>query len=175
MRALPVFVAAAAAMAVAVAAFSSVSSPAAPATQAQFISPPSVLTHYGHVRAVTRRGRRYELKFDPAFWLAGMTANRAAAEDGAIRPAEGVPNDYYIRDEDRRTLTYVLSARARVTMLTYSTTQGTRSTRIPVGEFAQLVRGRNPRSRQLFAKNLGYWMRVVDDDTVRSLDQQYQP
>jgi hypothetical protein len=179
MRALPLYVAvvvaALAALAAAVSAFSSVSSPAAPVVRAQFISPPMVLTHYGHVRSVARSRGRYELKFDPAFWLGGMTANRAAAEDGAIRPGEGVPNDYYIRDEGGRTLTFFLPARARVTMLTFSASQGTRSTRIPVAEFAQLVQGRNPKNRQLFARNLGYWMKIVDQDTIRSLDQQYRP
>ena len=53
MKALPlnvaVAVAALAALAAAVSAFSSVSSPALPAARAQFITPPTVLTHYGHV------------------------------------------------------------------------------------------------------------------------------
>jgi hypothetical protein len=169
-----VVAAAIAALVAAVSAFSSGSSPAESSAAAQFASPPSVLAHYGHVRSATRKRTRYELKFDPAFWLGGVTANRAAVEDGRIRPGEGVPNDYYVRDESRRTLTYLVPANARVTMLTYSATRGIRSTRIPVAEFAQLVQGRNPKGRRLFSKDLGYWMRVAED-TVRSLDQQYQP
>ena len=46
------------------------------------------------------------MRFDPALWLSGQTANRAAIEDGAIPPGETVPNDYYIRNESRKQLTY---------------------------------------------------------------------
>jgi hypothetical protein len=58
------------------------------------------------------------MRFDPALWLGGATANRAAIED----------------------------------------------------------KGRNPRRRPLLdrTKALGFWIRVATD-SVRSLDQQYQP
>ena len=122
-----------------------------------------------------RRGARYELRFDPAWWLGGVTANRAAVEDGAIPPGDPVPNDYYIRDETHRLLTYRVPANARVTVLTLRTGQIGVST-IGVAELAQIVRGRNPRGRPLYDRgnHLGYWIRVRID-TVRSLDQQYQP
>src|SRR5205823_12355162 len=29
---------------------------------------------YGHVKSLTRKGSRYELRFDPAWWLTGYTA-----------------------------------------------------------------------------------------------------
>jgi hypothetical protein len=68
---------------------------------------------YGHVRSLARTGRSFRLRFDPALWLSGTTANRAAIEDGAIAPDEVVPNDYYIRDETHRLLTFRVRARAR--------------------------------------------------------------
>lgn len=177
MNALPVqlgllVVAALAALAAAVSAFSSVSTPAASTAATQFASPPQVLTQYGHIRSLTRKGARYQLRFDPAFWLGGVTANRAAVEDGVIRSGESVPNDYYIRDERKRALTYLVPLGARVTIVTHTPIA---STRIAVSELAQIVKGRNPRGRKMFGLELGYWMRVVDTDTVRSLDQQYQP
>ena len=140
--------------------------PAAPAGQ---------IVEYGHIRSLTRKGRRYELRFDPAFWLGGVTANRAAREDGVIGPGETVPNDYYIRDESRKLLTYLIPSTARATVITNHPT-GFRATRVPISELALIVKGRNPRGRPLFdqGNHLGYWARV-QTDTVRLLEQQYQP
>jgi hypothetical protein len=134
--------------------------------------PPRELVLYGHIRSLTPQGRRFELRLDPALWLGGVTAYRAAVEDKAIAPGDAVPNDYYIRDEDHRLLTYVVPATARVTVLTYK--GGIRGTAITVAELAQLLAGRNPKHRRLFEPKAGYWIRVATD-TVRSLDQQYQP
>ena len=38
-------------------------------------------TMYGHIKSLTRKGRRFELRFDPALWLTGATASRAKIED----------------------------------------------------------------------------------------------
>lgn len=140
----------------------------------EFFGPPRELVQYGHIASLRPRAGRYELRFDPAFWLGGATANEAAVEDGAIRRGDAVPNDYYIREEGHRLLTYRVPLTARVTVLTNP--GGIRSTRIPVSELAQIVRGKNPKRRPLFdrANGLGYWITVATD-TVRSLDQQYQP
>ncbi len=132
-------------------------------------------TQYGHIRSLRRVGARYELRFDPALWLGGVTAERAAVQDGAIRPGQPVPNDYYIVDEGHRLLTFLVPRTARVTVLT----NGINSTRIPVAELAQIVKGRNPRHRPLYDRgnHLGYWLLVSYryPAAVRSIDQQYQP
>jgi hypothetical protein len=154
---------------------------AAPASSArgaapQLFSPPRELTLYGHIRSLTRKGARYELRFDPAWWLGGVTANRAAIEDRVIPPGDVVPNDYYVRDETHRLLTYRVPATARATVITFGGPPGLRSTAIPVSELAQIVKGRNPKRRRLYGpgNRLGFWIRVATD-TVRALDQQYQP
>jgi hypothetical protein len=146
--------------------------PASPDGAAQLYSPPSPLVQYGHIRSLVRRGGRFVLRFDPAFWLTGTTATRAAIEDKVIQPGEIVPNDHYIRDESKKLLTYVVPANARVTILTH----GPKSTRITSAELAAIVQGRNPRRRALFDRgnNLGYWIGVVGN-RVTWLDQQYQP
>ena len=136
----------------------------------QLAGPPPSLTQYGYVRAVSKVGATYRVRFDPAFWLSGETANRAAREDGAIGPGESVPNDYYIRNESRKTLIYTVPRTARVTVVTL----GPRSTRIPVSELAAITRGANPKGRKLYGRSLGYWARIAGDRVVR-LDQQYQP
>jgi hypothetical protein len=138
-------------------------------------SPPREQVLYGHIKTLTRVGARYQLRFDPAWWLGGTTANRAAVEDRVIPPGDVVPNDYYIRDETHRLLTYRVPLTARATVIT-RTACCLRSTVIPISELAQIVRGRNPRHRLLYVpgNQLGFWARAVID-TVRSLDQQYQP
>jgi hypothetical protein len=120
-----------------------------------------------------RSGSRYRMRFDPALWLSGATANRAAVEDGAIAPGDAVPNDYYIRNESRKQLTYTVLPGAHVTVVTFSAAGGLRSTRIAVTELAAIVKGRNPKKRTLYGY-LGYWARIAGD-RVTALDQQYQP
>jgi hypothetical protein len=134
--------------------------------------PPRELVFYGHVKSLKRAGDRFELRVDPAFWLGGLTAQRAAVEDKAVAPGEPVPNDYYIRDETHRLLTYRVPSNVRVTVLTYK--GSIRGTPISVREYSALLAGRNPRHLRLFEPKAGFWIRVATD-TVRSLEQQYQP
>jgi hypothetical protein len=139
----------------------------------QLAGPPATIVQYGYVRSLTRAGNAYRLRFDPALWLSGETANRAAVEDGVIAPGDTVANDYYIRNESRKTLAYTVPRTARVTILTLPGA-GPRSIRIPVSEFAAIVAGDNPNGRRLYGRDLGYWARIAGDRVVR-LDQQYQP
>jgi hypothetical protein len=132
---------------------------------------PRELVLYGHVRTLTRTGSRYVLRADPALWLGGVTASRAALEDTG---SSDVPNDYYVRDESRRLLTFVVPARARVTVMTNKPPTGITATPVTVSELARLLRGEHPRQLRLFEPKAGFWIRVATD-TVRSLDQQYQP
>jgi hypothetical protein len=134
--------------------------------------PPRELVFYGHVKSLTRTGSGFELRVDPALWLGGLTAQRAAVEDKAIAPGEPVPNDYYIREEGHRLLTYRVPASARVTVLTYK--GGIKGTPVSVADYAELLAGRNPGHIRLFEPKAGFWIRVALD-TVRSLEQQYQP
>jgi hypothetical protein len=158
------------ALAAAVAAASAQAAQLPPATSA------GQLVFYGHVRSLTPSGKRYILRFDPAWLLEGITAERAAVADGALPKGEPVPNDNYTRDESHKLLTFLVPRTARVTVLTNGGTHGIRNTRVTVAEFAQILKGRNPRHRKLFGdeSGWGYWARVRID-TVRSLDAQYHP
>jgi len=124
---------------------------------------------WGHIKSLTRTRRRYELRFDRALRLGGVTANRAAAEDGRT-----VDNDYYVRDESHRLLTYRVPTSARATVIINRGTEGLCSLKISIAALAQIVRGKNPQHLLLYGRGLGYWIRATGD-TVRSLDQQYQP
>lgn len=140
----------------------------------QLAGPPRTLDQYGYVRSLVPSGSGYRMRFDPALWLSGETARRAAVEDGAIAPGEAVPNDYYIRNESAKQLTYTVPRNARVTIVTNQFLSGLTSTRIAVSELAAIVKGRNPRNRKLYGPALGFWARIAGD-RVTALEQQYQP
>ena len=159
-----------AAAAIAAAAASVVSRPtAAPASSAVPAERPAGL-FYGHIRSMTRTGRRFEMRFDPAWWLTGVAAQRAALEDTG---SGDVPNDYYIVEEGHRLLTVVVSSTARVDVLTGAAQHA----RISTAELAQIVNGRNPRHRRLFERRAGFWIRIGEQypNPAVSLFQQYQP
>ena len=123
---------------------------------------------FGYIRSLGRKGADYELKFDPAWFLAGETANKAAAEDGAVEPGEPVPNDNYVVDEGHRLLTYRVPPNAKVTVLVDSP----ESEPITVAELARIVDGKH---KPLWEPiETGFWIRYRID-TVSSLDQQYRP
>ena len=129
---------------------------------------------FGHISSLTRKGRRFEMRFDPAWFTSGATANAAAAEDGIVEPGEPVPNDNYRVEEGHRLLTYLVPPAARVTVLTrQGDPSNFGSTPITVAELEQLVNGEQP--VELFEPlDSGVWIRV-NIDTVCALDQQYQP
>jgi hypothetical protein len=112
-------------------------------------------TLYGHIKSLTRKGGRYELRFDPAWWLTGATAKRAKLEDTG---SGDVANDYYVVEEGHRLLTFLVPAGAHVTVLV----RGTCTTPVTVSQLARSV------------PPAGFWIRIRID-TVRSIDQQYRP
>jgi hypothetical protein len=132
------------------------------------VGAPGETVLFGHIKSLTRKGSGYVLRFDPALFLTGETANVAAAEDGAVPPGEPVPNDNYVVDEGHRLFTYLVPSNAKVTVLTKSP----ESTPITVAELAQIVAGNH---KPLWEPiDTGFWLRARID-TVRSLDQQYHP
>ncbi len=133
--------------------------------------PPGEIVQFGYVKSLTRKGDGFEMQFDPALFLSGITANTAAAQDGAVEPGQPVPNDNYVVNEGHRLLTYKVAANAHVTVLT----EGVTGSSITVDQLAQLATGKNPFPKPLFEPiTTGFWI-LVNIDTVRSLDQQYRP
>jgi hypothetical protein len=132
-------------------------------------APAGQTTLWGHVVSLARKNGHFELRFDPALFLHGLTADRAAAQDGVE-----AANDYYVAEESHRLFTYVVATDAPVTVVTRGDNP---STKISVAELAQIVAGRNPQHRPLLEPQAGFWIRVGDKypNPVLSLDQQYQP
>jgi len=129
---------------------------------------PSEIAEFGYITSLVRKGARFEMRFDPAWLLSGSSAARAKLEDTG---SSDVPNDYYIVNEGRRLVTYVVPPGAKVTVLT----RAPGGTPITVSTLAQLVAGKSPLGRPLFEPvTTGFWIRV-HGDAVRAIDQQYFP
>ncbi len=120
-------------------------------------------TQFGRINSLTRVGSRYVLRFDPASFLTGYTAERAKREDTG---SGDVPNDYYILDETHRLLSYVVPAATPVTVLTH----GTNTTPISVAALARRVRSGQE-------KGVTFWLLIGNKypTPVLSIDQQYRP
>lgn len=129
---------------------------------------------FGHIQALTPQGDHFELQFDPAWFTSGVTANTAAAEDGAVEPGEPVPNDNYVVEQGHRLLSYIVPASAHVTVLTRSGDPANfGATPITAFELERIVN--SGKHRPLFEPlESGVWIRL-HIDTVCSLDQQYRP
>jgi len=137
-------------------------------------APAGQMTLYGHIKSLKRVGSGYRLRFDPAWFTSGITANAAAYEDGVIGKGEVMPNDNYTRDESHKTLLYKVSPTAQVTVLVNQGTKGINATPISVAELALIVAGKKTAHTLFESLDSGVWIRVRID-TVNSLDQQYHP
>jgi len=161
-RALLVLVALAAAAGAAIGSAGFVSTPPAAPTGQQ--------VYYGHVESLVRKGARWQLRFDPAWFLSGYAAGQAKFEDTGSRD---VPNDNYVVEEGHRLLTFLVAPRARITVLVNEGTKGIQSKPITVSQLAAIVAGRS-RLKLFEALESGVWIRVRID-TIQELDQQYRP
>ena len=125
---------------------------------------------WGHVRAFTRKGARYEMKFDPAWWLTGTAAEHAALEDTGSRD---VPNDYYTLEEGHRLLTFTVLRTARINVLTAPGEWQ----RVTPAQFVLIQQGKNPTGKRIFEPQAGYWIRIGRQypNPAVTIDQQYQP
>jgi hypothetical protein len=126
---------------------------------------------YGHVKSIARKDHRFVMRFDPAWWLTGLAAERACG-------CKSVTNDYYVVDESHRLLTFAVRPDAHVAVLTAGA-NGVSVASITVAELAQIIAGKNPKHRPLLGRTSGYgfWIRIGTryPNPVVSLEQQYQP
>jgi hypothetical protein len=134
---------------------------------------------YGRIKSLARKGNRFELSFDPALFLSGVTANVALAEaqgtscEPSACPA--VANDNYVVDEGHTALVYLVPSGVRGTVLTRTGSSGGPfpATSITATQLAQIVAGKS--SVKLFEPlSSGVWI-LVHGDTVRAFAQQYRP
>jgi hypothetical protein len=86
----------------------------AAASSAAVARPCGDVALYGHIKSLTPSGDHFEMRFDPAWFLSGVTASRAKLEDTG---SSEVPNDNYVVEEGHRLLTYLVPATADITVL----------------------------------------------------------
>lgn len=141
--------------------------------------PPSLTgdqTFYGHIVSMKQSaGGGYLMQFDPAWYLSGITANVAAAQDEHIACAPEacapVPDDHHIVDESHRALTFIVPAATRGAVLTRK--DYLNGVQISATELAGVVAGTS--ALKLFEPLAsGVWI-TVHIDIVTSFRQQYQP
>lgn len=129
---------------------------------------------FGHIKSLASHGDHFEMRFDPAWFTSGSTANTAAAEDGAVEPGQPVPNDNYVIDEEHRLLTYIVPAGTHVTVLTRGGDPANLgATPITVAQLAEIASG-GGHIELSESLDSGFWLRV-HIDTACSIDQQYRP
>jgi hypothetical protein len=149
------------------------SGPSSAAASSVAARPCSDVALYGHIESLTPKGDHFVLRFDPAWFLSGVTASQAKLEETG---SSDVPNDNYVVEEGHRLLTYLVPATAQITVLSRTGElpgPGFPSMAITASQLAQLVDGKEPVK---LAESLesGFWMHV-NTDTVCSLQQQYRP
>lgn len=132
---------------------------------------------FGHIKSLQLKSGHYELRFDPALLVGGVTGNVAQAEDtGTVCEPSACPpvaNDNYVIDEGHRVLVFIVPADVHGTVLIKGGTNGFLGTSIAASQLAQLVAGSS--SLQLFEPlSTGVWI-LVHSDTVRTFAQQYHP
>jgi hypothetical protein len=133
----------------------------------------------GRIVSIQPGAGGYLLRLDPTWFLSGVTANVAQAEDQGTTCAPlscpPVPNDNYRVDESHRAFTFLLPASTRGTVLVKNAANGGPfpATTISAAGLARLVAGAS--SLKLFEPlSSGVWI-LVHIDTIRSFQQQYVP
>jgi hypothetical protein len=131
---------------------------------------------YGRILSIEPDGDSYLLRFDPSWFLTGITANVAQAEDQGTtcKPAACAPvaNDNYTVDESHRAFTFVLPADVEGTVLV-SGKKLFPGTQVSGADLAKVVAGTS--TLKLFEPlDTGIWI-TVHIDTVQTFAQQYHP
>jgi len=129
--------------------------------------------HFGYIRSLSTTGPTTTLAFDEAQFLTGKEAQQAAEEDGAVEPAESVPNDYYIRNPDKATRTLRIANDAAVTTVHCSPCrEGVHGKLGPfLASFMEPRRGYGAPYRGKYGL---YWLTIEDGEVV-AIREQYVP
>jgi hypothetical protein len=128
---------------------------------------------FGYIRSVSTAGPAVTLAFDEAEFLTGDAAQKAAEEDGFVKPGESVPNDYYIRNPDKTARTLRLANDAKITHFQCSPCRDGLPGKL--GPFlAAFVTGRRNLNDPYRGKYSQYWLTIRDGEVV-AIDEQYVP
>lgn len=107
---------------------------------------------------------------DYAQMLTGAAAVKAAREDGEIGPGEDVPNDYYIRNQNKQLRKMAVVPGAPV--LFHKTNQGRWNGAGSAGDLVDIFKSSGDDAR--FMKNAPYWI-TLKGGRIAKVEQQYVP
>jgi hypothetical protein len=133
--------------------------------------------YYGQIVSITQAdAKRYLLVLKPEFFLVGVTANVAHAQQQGTQCAPlscpGVEDDHLVVPAGTQKLTFVLPATTTGTVLTPGAGNFV-NTKVTAATLAALVGGaKTPKLIEPLAS--GVWL-AVDVDRVTSFAQQFQP
>jgi hypothetical protein len=128
---------------------------------------------FGYIRSVSTAGPSATLAFDEAEFLTGEEAQRAAEEDGVVKPGEPVPNDYYIRNPDKSTQTLPIATDAKITARRCSLCRNGQPGNLE--EFlASFMKTGQTYADPYRGAEAQYWL-TTEDGTVVAIDEQYVP
>jgi hypothetical protein len=133
--------------------------------------------YYGHIVSITQvDGKRYLLVLKPEFFLVGLTANVANAQQTGTQcsppSCPGVEDDHLVVPAGTQKLTFVLPATTTGTVLT-SGSGNFVNTKVTAATLAALVGGAKT-PKLIEPLDSGVWL-AVDVDRVTSFAQQFQP
>jgi hypothetical protein len=128
---------------------------------------------FGYIRSVSTAGPSATLAFDEADFLTGEEAQRAAEEDGVIKPGEPVPNDYYIRNPDKSTQTLPIATDAKITARRCSLCRNGQPGNLE-DFLASFMKTGQTYADPYRGAETQYWL-TIEDGTVVAIDEQYVP
>jgi hypothetical protein len=128
---------------------------------------------FGYIRSVSTAGPSATLAFDEADFLTGEEAERAAEEDGVIKPGEPVPNDYYIRNPDKSTQTLPIATDAKITARRCSLCRNGKPGNLE-DFLASFMKTGQTYADPYRGAEAQYWL-TIEDGTVVAIDEQYVP
>jgi hypothetical protein len=129
--------------------------------------------HFGFISAVDLDART--VTFDLAQWLSGEEANAAAEADGAIEPGEGVPNDYYIVNDNPRLRVVPLSFDVGVLLVDWpNCCESVGATLDDVVAAIDADGEITAAGFRYYPGETGYWL-TIDGGEIVSIEEQYRP
>jgi hypothetical protein len=129
---------------------------------------------FGYIRSVSTAGPAATLTFDEAEFLTGEEAQRAAEEDGQVPAGDPVPNDYYVRNPDKSTVTLRVANDAEITARRCQLCRDGQPG--DVEDFLGAFMDPSPKTYAdpYRGAKSQYWLRI-EDGVVVAIDEQYVP
>ncbi|RJQ31712.1 MAG: hypothetical protein C4562_04505 [Actinobacteria bacterium] len=112
------------------------------------------------------------LKADYAEFLMGAAADKAAIQDGQIKPGEHVDNDYYVRNKSPMTKDLKISSSVTVT-LDVTSDVGIKKAASTLTELKNIYNGK-VQDKSYVASNESFWL-TITGDTVTKIEHQFRP